>query len=67
MKSFEINTPGYLCTCIDVVAQDKMKDLTGPGTWEQWTRWKSRSQDHKNRSAAKTELEKLLSAERVST
>ncbi|XP_048747636.2 dynamin-like 120 kDa protein, mitochondrial isoform X2 [Ostrea edulis] len=44
--------------------QDKMKDLTGPGTWEQWTRWKSRSQDHKNRSAAKTELEKLLSAER---
>lgn len=43
--------------------QDKLKELTGPGKWEQWTHWKSKTQDHRNRGATKGELEKILSAE----
>nr|XP_022342606.1 dynamin-like 120 kDa protein, mitochondrial isoform X1 [Crassostrea virginica] len=43
--------------------QEKMKELTGPGKWEQWTHWKTKTQDHRNRGAAKGELEKILSAE----
>ena len=49
------------------LAQEKMKELTGPGKWEQWTHWKTKTQDHRNRGAAKGELEKILSAEPVSS
>ncbi|XP_062583639.1 dynamin-like 120 kDa protein, mitochondrial isoform X1 [Saccostrea cucullata] len=42
---------------------DKIKELTGPGTWEQWTHWRSKTQDHRNRGATRQELEKILTAE----
>lgn len=54
-----------LCLPLVFIAQDKLKELTGPGKWEQWTHWKSKTQDHKNRGATKGELEKILSAEKV--
>ncbi|XP_052759865.1 dynamin-like 120 kDa protein, mitochondrial isoform X1 [Mya arenaria] len=40
--------------------QDTLNDLTGPGAWEQWYNWKHRTPEHRNRIAAKYELEKLL-------
>lgn len=54
-----------LCLPLVFIAQDKLKELTGPGKWEQWTHWKSKTQDHRNRGATKGELEKILSAEKV--
>lgn len=54
-----------LCRPLVFIAQDKLKELTGPGKWEQWTHWKSKTQDHRNRGATKGELEKILSAEKV--
>lgn len=54
-----------LCLPLIFIAQDKLKELTGPGKWEQWTHWKSKTQDHRNRGATKGELEKILSAEKV--
>lgn len=42
-----------------------MKEMKGPGTWEQWTHWKSRSETQKQRSATFLELEKLLATRQV--
>ncbi|XP_052284980.1 dynamin-like 120 kDa protein, mitochondrial isoform X2 [Dreissena polymorpha] len=40
--------------------QETLKDLTGPGTWEQWWHWRHKTTEHRNRIATKHELEKLL-------
>jgi len=40
-----------------------LKELVGPGITERWTSWKSCSPEQKSRSAAKTELEKILTSE----
>ena len=41
-------------------AEEKMKELTGPGTTEQWLYWRSQSGEQKNRAAAAKELEKVF-------
>ena len=42
-----------------------MKDMTGPGSWEQWTSWKSRTESHRKRLGTKYELEKILHSDQV--
>jgi hypothetical protein len=41
--------------------------LTGPSTSEQWFNWQYKTEQHKTRGKAKTELEKILNIEQVST
>lgn len=42
--------------------EEQLKQMTGPSSWDQWVRWKSCSDDHRNRNAVKMELEKVLSS-----
>jgi hypothetical protein len=44
----------------------KLRELTGPGSWEQWRHWTYRTSEHKHRIAAKNELERILKPQRVS-
>ncbi len=41
-------------------AEEKLKELTGPGRREQWFSWKSKTAEQRQRGATMTELEKLL-------
>lgn len=43
----------------------KLKEMTGPGTREQWLHWKHRTTDHKNRVATKEELQKILASDKA--
>lgn len=45
--------------------EDTLRELTGPGSWEQWRHWTYRTQEHKNRIATKHELERLLKPQNV--
>ena len=47
-------------------AEDKLNELVGPSTSDQWLKWKTKTTDHKNRDKAKKELERIISAEPVS-
>ncbi|KAF2351314.1 hypothetical protein FHG87_017933 [Trinorchestia longiramus] len=38
----------------------KLKEMLGPGSWEQWMYWCSPSDDQKKRAAVRLELDKLL-------
>ncbi|XP_025080779.1 dynamin-like 120 kDa protein, mitochondrial isoform X2 [Pomacea canaliculata] len=40
--------------------EDKLQQMTGPSAWDQWMLWKGCTDDHHNRRAVKTELEKML-------
>ncbi|XP_060586463.1 dynamin-like 120 kDa protein, mitochondrial isoform X2 [Ruditapes philippinarum] len=42
----------------------KLRELTGPGSWEQWRHWTYRTSEHKHRIAAKNELERILKPQR---
>lgn len=48
-----------------VTAETKLREMTGPGTREQWLHWKHRTPEHRNRIAAKNEVHKILSADKV--
>ncbi|XP_053379001.1 dynamin-like 120 kDa protein, mitochondrial isoform X2 [Mercenaria mercenaria] len=37
-----------------------LRELTGPGSWEQWRHWTYRTPEHKNRIATRNELERIL-------
>lgn len=41
-------------------ADDMMREAVGPGSLEQWTKWKSISKDQKKRSSVKAELDAIL-------
>ncbi|KAK3104830.1 hypothetical protein FSP39_011133 [Pinctada imbricata] len=43
--------------------EEKLKELTGPSTSEQWLKWKSKTQDHRSREKTKSELERIIYAE----
>ena len=43
--------------------ESNLKDLTGPSTSEQWFNWQYKTEQHKTRGKAKTELEKILNIE----
>lgn len=46
-------------------AEDKLQQMTGPSAWDQWMLWKGCTDDHHNRRAVKTELEKMLGSSQV--
>ncbi|XP_076086526.1 dynamin-like GTPase OPA1, mitochondrial isoform X2 [Mytilus galloprovincialis] len=43
--------------------ESKLKELTGPSTSEQWLSWQYKTEQHKQRDQAKSELDKILSRE----
>ena len=43
--------------------ENTLREMVGPGWYERWTRWKSRSAAQQARAAAKGELERMLSSE----
>lgn len=43
------------------------REMVGPGTQEQWLYWTSPTEDQRKRAAVKTELEKLLATDYVSS
>merc|ERR550519_2426035 len=43
--------------------ENTLREMEGPGWYERWTRWKSRSAEQQARAAAKGELERMLSSE----
>ncbi|XP_071146053.1 dynamin-like GTPase OPA1, mitochondrial isoform X2 [Mytilus edulis] len=43
--------------------ESKLKELTGPSTSEQWFSWQYKTEQHKQRDQAKSELDKILSRE----
>ena len=43
--------------------ENTLREMVGPGWYERWTRWKSRSAEQQARAAAKGELERMLSSE----
>merc|ERR1711976_560666 len=45
-----------------VESEAKIKEMLGPGTQEQWLKWKSQSPEQRSRSATMKELEKLIMA-----
>lgn len=46
-------------------ADEKLSQMTGPGTYEQWTSWKYRTPEQSTTLAIKTELERLLGNEKA--
>ncbi|CAG0892355.1 unnamed protein product, partial [Cyprideis torosa] len=58
------------CRFLEKSLQDKiqsndqlLKDLRGPGTWERWVHWKTRTSEQNIRAAVITELERILIAD----
>lgn len=43
--------------------ENKLKEMTGPSTSEQWLSWQYKTEQHKQRDQAKSELDKILSRE----
>ncbi|CAG2227720.1 OPA1 [Mytilus edulis] len=43
--------------------ESKLKEMTGPSTSEQWFSWQYKTEQHKQRDQAKSELDKILSRE----
>lgn len=43
--------------------EEQLQAMTGPGTWDQWTRWKNVTEDHRSRRAVKLELEKIIASD----
>ncbi|XP_052082201.1 dynamin-like 120 kDa protein, mitochondrial isoform X2 [Mytilus californianus] len=43
--------------------ENKLKEMTGPSTSEQWLSWQYKTEQHKQRDQAKAELDKILSRE----
>ncbi|KAL8571100.1 hypothetical protein ACOMHN_010561 [Nucella lapillus] len=43
--------------------EERLQQMTGPSSWDQWARWKSSTDDHKNRNAVKMELEKMVASD----
>merc|ERR1712223_1535820 len=43
--------------------ENTLREMVGPGWYERWTRWKSRSPEQQTRAAARGELERLLASE----
>ena len=46
--------------------EETLKELMGPGKWEQWTQWHYRTEEHNKRSLTKNELERILKSHTVS-
>ncbi|XP_070183367.1 dynamin-like GTPase OPA1, mitochondrial isoform X3 [Littorina saxatilis] len=40
--------------------EEQLQEMTGPGMWDQWARWKYSTDDHRDRYAVKQELETML-------
>ena len=47
------------------LAEDKIKEMVGPSSKEQWLYWQYRTDEQKKRGAAMKELEKLLTSDTV--
>ncbi|XP_041377783.1 dynamin-like 120 kDa protein, mitochondrial isoform X2 [Gigantopelta aegis] len=44
-------------------AEEVIKKLLGPTTFEQWTQWKGLTEENRNRVATKNELDKIISSQ----
>lgn len=45
---------------LPVAAEEKMNAMLGPGKYDQWLKWTSRTAEQQNRVATCHEMEKLL-------